>query len=126
MDDQPNIERRIRAAMELAGLSFIALAKRIATPNYGERTLRNMVNEAFTDRVASRADLALIGRACGVSDAFWTVDFRELEEPSLREEVTALSDQLADLAVVVGRQGEALRAFRDPGQSEESREGDGR
>jgi hypothetical protein len=91
----PTTEQRIKAAMELAGLNWEGLAERIGTPNYGPKTLYNMASPSFTGRVPRSADLHIIGRACGVSDAFWTVDFSKIEATDLRAEVRALDDRLS-------------------------------
>ena len=97
-DDQPTIERRIRAAMALAGLDWDGLAKRINMRNYGSKTLQNMVSESFAGRVPRPGDLILIARACGVSEAFWHVDFAALDEPTLRVDVSRLRADLEELS----------------------------
>ena len=97
MGNGPTKERRIEAAMALAGLDFDTLAERIATKNYGSRTLRRLANPKDTARPPRGPDLAVIAKACGVSEAFWTVDFSTLEEPDLRDQVSVLEQQVADL-----------------------------
>lgn len=115
----PIIEHRIKAAIELAGLTYETLANRIATPNYGAKTLQNIASPSFKSRVASDGDLLLIARACGVSDAFWTVDFRTLEDESLRAEVSDLRRELRKLATTVAQQSTELRALRGQGHRRE-------
>lgn len=103
MDDPPTLERRIKAAMELAGLDYDTLAERINTQNYGASTLRNIANPNHP-REARFADLIVIARACRVSEAFFRVDFLELEEPSLRAEVSRLRADLEELSLAFLRQ----------------------
>lgn len=79
------------------------LADRIATQNYGASTLRNIANPNHP-REARFADLIVIARACRVSEAFFRVDFLELEEPSLRAEVSRLRADLEELSLAVLRQ----------------------
>ena len=127
---KPTIEGRIKAAMELAGLDFPALAARIATPNYGERTLRKIAEPNDHERPARTPDLHLIGRACGVSDAFWTIDFSRLEddEPALRDQLRALEarfDQLAaNTASQMAQQEQALQEHRERDHQGEAGEGE--
>lgn len=115
----PTLERRIKAAMALAGLDWDGLAERIDTPNYGPKTLYNIASETFEKRSARSADLHIIGKACGVSDAFWTIDFRELQEPVLRDELTRLSQRVDEIAAQAAadaaRQAQALREHREKG-----------
>ncbi|MEJ7786414.1 MAG: hypothetical protein WKF96_16545 [Solirubrobacteraceae bacterium] len=111
----PTKEQRIAAAMALAGVDFKELARRIATKNYGARTLQRIANADDVDRPPRGPDLVLIGAACGVSDAFWTIDFSELEEPSLHDEVSRQGERLALLALTVDEHTQELRALRDQG-----------
>lgn len=110
---QPSIERRIKAAITLAGLDFQQLADRINSNGYGERTLRRIADEHDPDRRPRASDLHVIAKACGVSDAFWTIDFSALAEPDLREEISELRDELEALALVVAQQAQQLRELHD-------------
>lgn len=116
MDDAagPTKEQRIEAAMALAGIDFDELAKRIATKNYGSRTLRRIADPDDTGRPPRGPDLALIARACCVSEAFWTIDFSELEEPSLRDDLNRLDDRLSlALAEIGGRMGQLEQSLQE-------------
>lgn len=111
--EDPTTERRIRAAMALAGLNFQRLAERIGTPNYGAKTLANLASEHHTQRQPRPADLHIIGRACGVSDAFWTTDFGKLQDRQVADELNEIRDELEALALVVAQQAQQLRELRD-------------
>lgn len=102
----------MRAAMTLAGLTFPALAKAIATKGYSTTTLRNIANDA-SERDVRPSDLYVIGRACGVGPGWWTLDFMELEDSTLRNEVSELRRSVLDLSAVVARHGQALTELRD-------------
>lgn len=71
------IERRIRAAMWIAGLEFEDLAQRIDTPNLGIHTLRRL--NASKKPKATKLHLDAIAEACGVTTAFFSVDFSQLQ-----------------------------------------------
>jgi hypothetical protein len=107
MGDGPTIERRIRAAMTLAGLeNEAALATRIATKGYSARTLYRMLDPTDKKRPVRDTDLVAIGKACGVSDAFWTVDFQRIQalpdEAALAEKVEQLDRHMAVVMDLLG------------------------
>lgn len=124
MDDWPTIEQRISAAMALAGLDDEGLSKKIAAngsakKGYSARTIERIRNPKVTARVAEDPDLAVIAKACGVSPAFWTVDFRQLEEPSLQVAVSELQADVKKLGKTVAQQSRELRVLRDKGRQQE-------
>jgi hypothetical protein len=128
MEDQPSIEQRIKAAMALAGIDYDEMADRIAAKKYGARTLRRIADPDDPNRTPQGPDLHVIARACRVSDAFWTVDFRHLEAPDLRAEVRLLEerfeDGLANALDAVARLKQELQAHREMDHPE-TRTGDG-
>lgn len=87
--------RRIRAAMELAGIdSFGELARRIDHDGLGERTLRKIADDNDATRSAQRLDLVAIADACGLPYEFFTIDFADL---AATVPVSFVEDRLADL-----------------------------
>lgn len=110
----PSHEQRILAAMAIAGfvsklsrgtVDFDALAERIDAPKYGARTLRRIADPDDTDRAVTETDLMVIGAACGVSPAFWTVDFETIGLPNhvgLAEKVEALDREMDTVLRILG------------------------
>lgn len=94
-------ERRIRAAMTLAGIdSFEDLARRIDSRNLGATTLRKL-----NDNVRASLPRRAIADACGLPYQFFTVDFRRLSElaqaaasDAQPERLDALEQQVSQLA----------------------------
>lgn len=126
----PTREDRLKAALALAGLplsgdaGWITLAERIATPGYGYKTLKNMADpENTTTRAPTDTDLYVIGRACGVSEAFWTVDFAQLGEADVRALLNETRAELAGLSRTVADLSRQLAAIRDQRRRGGSEEG---
>ncbi len=119
-EDPPTIERRIEAALALRGMKRADLS-RVLGRGYSERNLARIVSST-TPREADDRDLRTIAKACRVSDAFWTVDFTELEEASLRATVTDLRHGLRELTSQVAQHRRALRELlgRDPEEEPEA------
>lgn len=64
-------------------------------------------------------EIRVLAEACGVSPAFFHTDFSALEEPDLRDEIAALHERLADLAIDVERHYAELKELRDEGRHKE-------
>lgn len=133
---QPTTEQRIKAAMALAGLDWDSLADRIGTPGYGAKTLKNMADpNNTTTRAPTDTDLLVIGSACGVSNAFWTVDFSALgvDQP-LRAKFSALEERFdalaaetaAQMAAQMVQQERALQEHRETDHQGQAGEGEAR
>lgn len=80
-------------------------------------------------RVIAQYEIPVLAQACGVPGAFFRVDLDDIEDPSLRLEVSRLRADLdemrADLAALSRTSVQLsaeLRELRNPGQSEESPE----
>lgn len=71
------IRRRIRAARALAGITVDELSGRLDGQRLSTKTLGNIERG---DRDARPMELRAIAAACGVSYAFFTVDFSTLPE----------------------------------------------
>lgn len=72
-DQNTLVGRRIRAAIELAGLNgFAELADRINERGLGERTLRKLADPAEKRRTAKYSDIVSIARATGQPIEFFT------------------------------------------------------
>lgn len=126
-DQEPfPIERRIRAAMVLAGVDFSELARRIGRQGMAARTLRGMATPEEKP-VPQPHHLRYIAEACGISPSFFTIDLAMLdgetraEIKDLRSRLEAVEDQLrktrledfaADLAAL-RRSLEGLRGTED-------------
>lgn len=94
------VERRIRAAMVLAGIDFDELARRVDQSGMASRTLRGMATPE-DPQVPQPHHLRYIAAACGLSPAFFTVDFSSLgdlpvEEPEWAESLRQRMDRLED------------------------------
>jgi hypothetical protein len=68
--ERDDIERRVRAALELAGLDFAELARKIDQPGYSERSLRNLNAEIPHSKRPGM--FAPIAQACGLPLEFFT------------------------------------------------------
>lgn len=84
------VERRIRAAMTLAGLDFKELAERIGQRALGESTLRRLNAQSSLTSFHYTA----IAEACEVSPSFFTIDFNRL--PELEQPAESTSDDRLD------------------------------
>jgi hypothetical protein len=104
------VERRIRAAMTLAGVDFKGLADRIAERNLSESTLRRL---GADEPRATRVHLRAIAEACELPyEFFTTADFSELaagtvtpiRDDDLATQLQALTERVdglqADLLVL--------------------------
>lgn len=109
------IERRLRAAMALAGMDFPALAKALGRQGMGARMLRYWADPEDT-RTPQPHHLRYIAEACNISPAFFTVDFGAIEHDAatstdeLGERVRRLEAEVA----VLSAEGLQRSAGREP------------
>lgn len=102
---QERLRKRLVAARGLADLTQPQLGAK--TP-WGKTTISEMETgkRAILDH-----EVPPLAAACNVSPAFFYVDFMELDEPSLRADVTRLRADLEELSLGVARRFGELRAL---------------
>lgn len=90
------LQRRLKAARELAGLTQPELAK--LTP-WGKTTISQMETG---ERTILDYEVPPLADACGVPPLFFfTEDFSELAEPDVRDELADLRQQISGLRVAI-------------------------
>jgi hypothetical protein len=68
----PDIGRRIRAALALAGHTSSSLEALLGSSGYKERTIRKLMDDTDDSRVVERKDLVLLSHHLGVPMEFFT------------------------------------------------------
>jgi hypothetical protein len=104
-----DLKRRMKAALALAGITIEELAARINRRGYGTKTLYNMQGGKGA-RPILPADQEVIARACGLSPAFFTIDFADLPDTELSDRVAALESDLERLSPIL-KEPDALDAL---------------
>jgi hypothetical protein len=95
-----DLKRRMKAAIALAGITVEELAERIDRRGYGAKTLYNMQGEAGGRPILAQ-DQEVIAKACGLSPAFFTIDFSKLQAPADEDRITTLERQMAAVLQVI-------------------------
>lgn len=95
----------MKAALQLGGMTVELLAEKLAATGhakYSAKTLYSMQNGNKGKRVISPQEGRMIADACGISRAFFTVDFTDLDEPAerdaLAQRLEALEGQVRKIA----------------------------
>lgn len=91
------LRRRMRAALALADLTIEELSERIGRRGYGDKTLYNMQGETGKRPILPQ-DIEVISKACGISPAFFSIDFSDLPDTTTVDRLTALEKQVSDLS----------------------------
>jgi hypothetical protein len=96
----PDIGRRIRAALALAGHTSSSLAPLLGT-GYKDRTIRKLMDDTDTSRVVEHKDLLLLSHHLGVPMEFFLT-------PNLFAAVRHAQDPTADVILATVRNNNAL------------------
>lgn len=121
-DAQEELRRRMRAAMALAGLTVKQLAARIDGRGYSDKTLNNMLGDRL--RPIEPRDFPVLAQACGLTPAFFTIDFSTIaDDPALAERVEALERQMATVSAALFKRSEGDAPPSPPGELLQSGEG---
>lgn len=91
-----DLKRRMKAALALAGIGVEELAQRINLRGYGAKTLYNMQGETGARPILPR-DQEVIARACGLSPAFFTIDFGQIPADTITDRLHRLEQQVQAL-----------------------------
>jgi transcriptional regulator with XRE-family HTH domain len=115
------LRRRLVAARVLAGLGQVELAERIKAMGYARgysaRTIGDMERGETSIQPQS---IPVLAEACDVTPAFFSIDFRTLEEPDegdddLQARLTVLEAQQIEDAVRLAQLEEAVQALAGTG-----------
>lgn len=123
--DDDELVRRFKAALAYAGLSVPQVAERITDePNLSASTLYD-VQQRRRNRspLLSPGERAAVAQACGLPDAFFTIDFAQLNgQASVDSRLDAIEAQVRQLEEARGgpeRPGELGRFGEEPQPSDE-------
>jgi hypothetical protein len=95
-----DLKRRMKAAIALAGITVEELAERIDRRGYGAKTHYNLQGEAGGRPILAQ-DQEVIAKACGLSPAFFTIDFSKLQAPADEDRIATLERQMAAVLQVI-------------------------
>ena len=119
------LRRRLKAAREIAGLTALELAERLP---WGKTSISNMETGK---RPILDHEVRSLAHACGVPPLFFfSVDFSELQEPDLRDELADLRQQIsglraavAEVTAGVAQNARAMREHRVEGHPKQDPQG---